>query len=268
VFAITLLGCSDGNVHKTNMLYEAIQKDDIQSATKLRIVFAHQSVGGNIVEGVRALAKDNAVNFNIAETQQPPPTGAGMFHFKIGTNGNPDGKLAEFEKLFSGNAQENADVAILKLCYIDFTPSTDGAALAGRYIQTIDSLQAKLPHTVFIPVTAPLTVIQAGPKAWIKKMLGQQPAGYQENAQRAAFNAELRHHFATQRLFDLAKIEATAETIPTQFAYAGRQIEALTPAITSDGGHLNAQGERLLASELLKQLVSAASRATPTTIVQ
>jgi hypothetical protein len=253
VAAIAFPGCSDKYTHNQTTMIEPINKSDLQRVAGLRILFAHQSVGGNILDGVHTLAADKAVALQVTEAADLAPSTPGMFHFQIGTNGNPEGKISDFQAVFHDKSP-NLDIAMLKLCYIDFNAKTDSAAIAKRYIHTIESLQARYPQTKFVAVTTPLTTVQTGPKAWIKKILGKTPAGVADNAARYAFNEGLRAHFPTDRLFDVAKIEANADGAADEFEYLGQRIEVLSPSITSDGGHLNAKGQRIVASELLMYL--------------
>ena len=146
------------------------------------------------------------------------------------------------------------DVAVLKLCYIDFTADTDGRALAGKYTTAMNALQHQYPQTRFVAATAPLTTVQTGPKAWIKILLGRKPAGYLENARRADFNDQLRSTVSEAVLFDLARLEATAAGSQNTFDLDGRTIESLDPALTSDGGHLNESGEKSIAAAFVRFL--------------
>ena len=145
---------------------------------------------------------------------------------------------------------QQADIALLKLCYIDFTADTDAQQVAGQYIETLDRLSQEFPHTTFVAVTTPLTTLQTGPKAWIKRLLGRLPSGYADNARRQEFNELLRLHYGPQgRLFDLARIEAGGAD---EQQYQGRPIEVLNPALAADDGHLNAQGEKVVAARFIK----------------
>ena len=53
-------------------------------------------------------------------------------------------------------------------------------------------------------------------------------------------------------LFDLAAVEATTlDGKRTAFEHRGTPFHALLPAYTDDGGHLNKQGRRVAAEQLL-----------------
>jgi hypothetical protein len=203
-----------------------------------RIVFGHQSVGRNILDGVTTLAAGAGIDLPITETRDGAPA-PGIAHFGVGANGDPLGKIRDFAAVMDGPAAAGADIALMKLCYIDFSDSADPAAVAAAYGDTLAHLQQRHPATVFVAVTTPLTTVQSGPKALVKKMLGRAPAGQVENTRREAFNAVLRARFGAEgRLFDLAALESGGGA-------------SLNPALTYDGGHLNETGARLVAERFV-----------------
>jgi lysophospholipase L1-like esterase len=113
-------------------------------------------------------------------------------------------------------------------------------------------LAQKHPDINFVAVTAPLVAVQTGPKAWIKQLIGKQPNGYLDNVRRAEFNTQLRERYlASGRLFDLARIEAESTDKCCKIRVDGQEVEALNPELTNDGGHLNEQGQVLVATALL-----------------
>jgi hypothetical protein len=231
-----------------------VSKAEIAAAASKRVIFAHQSVGNDILDGARTLAADAGVPLNVVESREAPSDANGIFHFKVGTNGVPLGKIEEFRNTLSQAQLADVDVALVKLCYIDFNRSTDAAQLATAYVQAIDELQQRHPRTLFAAMTAPLTTIQTGPKAWVKRLLGKTPAGYVENAKREQFNAVLRQRFDESHLFDVARIEARGGQEAARFEYEGRQLDALDPGLSSDGGHLNDAGKRVVGSAFVKFL--------------
>jgi lysophospholipase L1-like esterase len=209
-----------------------------QAFAARRIVFGHQSVGRNILGGVATLAAGAGVALPITETRDGA-TAPGIAHFGVGANGDPLGKIRDFAAVMDGPAGAGADIALLKLCYIDFSGTADPAMLAAAYGDTLAHLQQRHPATAFVAVTAPLTTVQTGPKALVKKLLGRAPDGRVENTRREAFNAVLRARFGAEgRLFDLAALESGGG-------------DALNAALTSDGGHLNDAGARLVAERFV-----------------
>lgn len=209
-----------------------------QALASRRVVFAHQSVGRNILGGVTALAGAAGVTLPISETRDGAAA-PGIAHFGVGANGDPLGKVRDFASVMDGAASGHADIALLKMCFIDFSGGADPLVVAGAYCDTLAHLQQRHPDTTFAAVTAPLTTVQSGPKAFVKKLLGRPLDGLAENARREVFNRVLRERFGPAgRLFDLAAIEGGG---------AGR----LNPALSSDGGHLNDAGARLVAQRFV-----------------
>lgn len=247
--SICLLGGCNNQDAVENPVTPSITKSQLEAAADLRVLFAHQSVGNNIIDGIKSLAEQQDVGFNIVQTQTIPPSGSGIYHFKVGLNGEPDGKIAAYEDALAQEALANVDVAMMKLCYIDFEGDVDPLAVADHYTKTIENLQQQHPDVHFVAVTAPLTTVQTGPKAWIKRLLGREPSGYRENARRDDFNDYLRQHFSSANLFDLAAIETAGKRLDNDAV-------ALDPSLTYDGGHLNERGKELVATELLKLLAT------------
>lgn len=228
-----------------------------QTLAQRRVVFGHQSVGQNILDGVQSLAAEAGVPLRVVESRLADKN-AGIAHFLVGVNEDPLSKLNDFSSALAGGAATEADVALLKFCYIDFKGDTDARRLADKYIGTLDDLRRRFPQTTFVAVTAPLTVVQTGPKAWVKRLLGREPSGYSDNARRQEFNTLLRARYAQDGfLFDLAKIQAEGVS---GHRYNGQPIEALSPALTYDDGHLNDRGRQVVAARLVKYLAAVPAR--------
>jgi hypothetical protein len=226
-----------------------ISKSEIEEAAKKRVFFGHQSVGENVLQGARALAEEQGVKVNIVKTRQPPAEGAGIFHFNVGANGEPDSKISDYANLLGAADFPDADVALVKLCYVDLNAKSDGEALAKTYASALDGLSKAHPKTRFVAVTSPLTRVETGAKAWVKGMIGRS-VGQQENAVRQKFNAYLRGKFGPDRLYDLAKVESEINA-------ADADAPALRPELTDDGGHLNDKGSRLAGAAFLKVIASS-----------
>jgi len=229
-----------------------------ESLTGLRVFFGHQSVGYNVVAGLQQLLADNArIDLRIVETDRPDDYERPIFgHARLGRNGDPRSKLDAFADLMEGGLAERVDIALFKFCYVDITARTDVVGLFERYRQVMGALRAKHPHTLFVHVTVPLCIVQTGPKAWAKRVLGRGD----NNLARCRFNALLRKEYAGREpIFDLAEQEATA-TDGVRWSYPQDEcrVYALAPAFSSDGGHLNTVGSRAVAEQLLITLGRAA----------
>lgn len=228
--------------------------DEVAAVAKRRVFFGHQSVGGNVLDGLAEVTGGavRVVSSREADAFDTP----GLVHTLIGQNEAPLTKAADFERAMDGIG-ERADIAFFKLCYVDFDATTDVQAVFDAYKGTLDKLAAKYPKVTFVAVTAPLTTVQTGPKAWLKRTFGSGAWGEAENVKRQAFNEKLREAFRGKPLFDLARLEAQRPDGTTQsFTRDGATVPALTPEYTDDGGHLNAVGRKVVAEALVKFLAA------------
>lgn len=254
-----LVGCSRQKTEESPITMTHVKviptvadAQDLQRLSQLKIVIGHQSVGGEVIVGVETLARESNVPLTVTETRETFVAPA-LHHFKIGRNTEPESKLQDFEASMSGGLAAVADVALMKLCYIDFIAGTNPKTLAQAYIAEIESLSTRYPQTTFVPVTAPLTTVQTGPKALLKKLMGKVPGGYESNFMRKEFNEILRAHYADNvRLFDIAAIESDFGKVAIE--HQGQRVEALDPTLTYDGGHLNDHGKRLIGGALIHHL--------------
>jgi hypothetical protein len=225
----------------------SLTKAEIEAAATRRVVFAHQSVGNNILGGAAKLAAEQGVKLNIVKTRTPSADAPGIYHFIVGQNGAPDRKISDYKDTLSPASFPGADIAMMKLCYVDFSATTDAVAVAKSYVAALEALQKAHPKTRFVAVTSPLTTVQGGLKGLAKWALGR-PTGAQENARRHEFNEYLRKQFGPGHIFDIAKIESDATASGTP---------ALRADLTDDGGHLNEAGQRLAGAAFLKLLAEA-----------
>jgi hypothetical protein len=209
------------------------------AAAEPRIYFGHQSVGANILQGVKELGVPLSIK--------------GEF---LAENGDPLRKLQNFKAAVGEGSR--FDIALVKFCYVDVNADTDARALFERYRATIAELRAKNPRTVFVHATLPLTTVQTGPKALAKRLLGRAPYGTIENVGREQYNQLLRRTYAREPIFDLARLESIApDGTAVTVAWNGATVAAMSSAYTDDGGHLNAKGRALAAQEFVTVLAAA-----------
>ena len=237
-----------GLLSMTNLAHAAdpALRASLQRVAHERVYFGHQSVGAQILQGVKELSTKEGVPVFIKDEFVPE-------------NGEPLHKLASFKA--SVGAGSRYDVALVKFCYVDINANTDAAALFDHYRQAINELRARNPRTVFVHATLPLTTVQTGPKAWVKRLIGRSPYGTVENVKRDEYNRLLRATYAGREpIFDLARIESTAPdgTLVT-VTWDGITAPVLSPAYTTDGGHLNAVGRARAAREFIAVLSQAYS---------
>ncbi|MGB8931508.1 MAG: hypothetical protein WCC48_09715 [Anaeromyxobacteraceae bacterium] len=229
----------------------------LAALSRRRVFIGHQSVGMNVLDGMRALALESGAPLRIVEvTATDRPTDGAVLHGYLAENGRPDLKLESFARMFRAGPALGAELALFKFCYADFDASTDVRALFSRYQAMIADLRRVSPSTTFIHVTAPLTTVQGGPRALIKRLLGRTPYGIEENARRAEYNALLRAAYSGKEpFFDLAAIESTGlDGSAATFEWRGRRVPALADEYTDDGGHLNGLGSRRGARALITLL--------------
>jgi hypothetical protein len=77
------------------------------------------------------------------------PGESGLFHFKVGENGAPEGKISDYVRTLSADSGD-IEVAMLKLCFIDFNEARDAHKPALRCADAIERLQMQHPHTRFV----------------------------------------------------------------------------------------------------------------------
>ncbi|MCM2333136.1 MAG: hypothetical protein NDI82_04220 [Anaeromyxobacteraceae bacterium] len=245
---------------------EPAVKSGLQALSGRRVFFGHQSVGSNVLDGVRDLAALEGAALRVTEARASGVPAGTLVHLPLAENGDPFRKLHSFVQAFASGEAAGADLALMKFCYVDVTASTDVAALFAAYQRTVAEVEARSPGTTVVHVTVPLQTVEGGLKAWLKGLLGRPIGGAEHNARREAYNDLLRAAYQGRApLFDLALAESTrpdgsAETI----TWRGRPLRALVPAYTGDGGHLNEEGRRAAARALVAALAAApAPRAAP-----
>lgn len=228
---------------------EHISEAELSSAAERAVFFGHMSVGNNILSGLEQLYQDKGVNpprVMSVEPGAPAPQVAGsgtLVHALIGRNGDPLGKLANFDAALRTGLADQVDAALVKFCYVDVTEDTDVDGLFQAYKSTLDALERDYPTVQFLHATVPLTVAPSGIKANLKALL----QGV-DNPQRERYNALLRAAYGSEQLLDIAAIEGTAPD--------GSRQPALYPGYSSDGEHLNRPGSALVAVEFVQLLAT------------
>lgn len=205
-----------------------------------RWLFAHASVGANMVEGMTALHTENATRYQLVfqtygdgSQIYPPPAVTVPGTVYDAPRGNPgwSAKFAMFDSAVRnlGWRSPKIDIAMNKLCYID----TDADVSA--YLTSMTALESGYPATVFVYMTMPL---QSGSGADGANILATN------------YNNAVRAHCAAagRILLDIADIESydTSGNHNT-FVYQGHTYERMWSGYTTDGGHLNALGSRRVA---------------------
>ena len=224
-----------------------------------RILFAHQSVGQDIINGIQTInAKSSDIKLNIKETRDENDFNGPIFaHTRVGKNHDPKSKIDDFKRLITFEIKGKVNIAFVKLCFVDINKRTDNVEdIFKYYVKTLNQLKAKFPNITFIHFTVPLTRLQRGPRAWLKKIIGKPVGGYLENIKRQEYNQLIRHYYSGKEpVFDIALLESTRED-GTQESYQASSgtYPALVPSYTNDGGHLNEKSREMVAQQLLQFL--------------
>lgn len=252
------VACNGGQMEDKTVRYEKLS--DVpetvwREIAGKKIYFGHQSVGYNILNGVRQVLQQNPqIPLTIEETYDPDNFKSGTIaQSQIGYNGNPKSKLDMFAYFTKAAGSDRADIMFFKFCYLDINKNTDVEAVFNDYKEKYAQLERQYPETTFIHLTVPLTTIQTGVKAMIKKVVGRPLGGVDDNIKRCEFNELLRATYAGKKpLLDIAALESTfPDGQRASFEANGKTYYHLVPEYTSDGSHLNAKASRMVAEKLL-----------------
>jgi len=209
-----------------------LPKEYLDQARSLRVLFGHQSVGGNLLEGLEDLANADADRYAIERPSDPDADwfaeGRGIAEFGVGQNDNPRSKIEHFvRKIRKEGFGDRVDVAMMKLCFLDFGESeADADAVFESYRDAFSALEKDYPRIRFVWWTAPLA--DGGNRA------------------RHRFNERVREHCVSKEkaLFDLADLECHD---PRGKRHEADGTPLLYPGYTEDGGHLTEEGRRRVA---------------------
>jgi hypothetical protein len=231
--------------------------EDLRALGEKRVFFGHQSVGFDLLDGLRDLALEAGIPLRIVEGEFPRALATpGIVHATLGENARPSTKIDAFAAAMGEDGADRATIAFFKFCYVDFDAGTDVPALFDRYASALERLRARHPTVTFVHVTAPLTTVEGGLRGRLRHWFGGGARGEAENVKRHQFNQLLRERYGGREpVFDLALAETTWEDGRSHgFARNGTTYPALVPAYTDDGGHLNERGRRHVARALAAAL--------------
>ncbi|WP_419663454.1 hypothetical protein [Desulfosarcina variabilis] len=232
-----------------------------EALSQKKIYFGHQSVGFNIIDGIKDLMKEYPkIKLNIVETSEPKDYNAGILgHSKVGKNTDPASKTADFSRFLDKGIAKQADAAALKFCYVDVTADTNVQKVFDDYVQTMDAVKAKYPDLKLIHFTVPLTTIKTSWKTWLKKTMGKKDIWeYTENVKKNQYNDLLVAKYkGKEPIVDIAAVESTKpDGSRNTYDYDGKTYFSMVPEYTYDGGHLNEVGRKRVAAEFLVTLVN------------
>ena len=263
-----IISCGKGEkMEQKKVTYTSIQQIPEATWKKLsekKIFFGHQSVGFNIIDGIKDVMKEYpAIKLNIVETNDPGEFDKPVFeHSRAGKNIDPESKCDAFAEYLRNGIGKKADIAFLKFCYVDVRANSDVQKVFDYYKKTIESLEKEYPDVTFVHFTVPLTVTKTSIKTWIKKIIGKKDIWeYDDNIKRNEYNDLLRKYYSGKEpVFDIAEIESTyPDGKRCTFSKDGKTYYSLVPEYTNDGGHLNEKGRKIVAEKLLVLLANLAS---------
>lgn len=222
-----------------------------------RLFFGHQSVGGNIIDGVKAVLADRpdiplqVFEAAAVDSSSPP----GLYEARIGRNGDPGSKTLAFDAIVG---RGGAAVGILKFCFVDVEGARNPDSLFAAYQRNMDALRARMPGLILVHVTMPLTTTGEGRRDLLKAKLLGRPTSYDLNVIRNRYNALLRQaYIGKEPVFDLARIESTHADGSRSFFMRGIDtVYTMAPEWTDDGGHLNDEARRMTAESFLALLAT------------
>jgi hypothetical protein len=242
-------------IESTN--HTTLTAGDLAHLANQKVFFGHQSVGDDIVRGLRGLvASEPCLKLRIVHSADPQlVTGPAFVEAHIGCNADPQSKAEAFSAIVEKGMGREGGIAMYKYCYVDVGTSTEISRMFEMYRSCVDTLKAKFPLLRIVHITIPLTTVEPAVKGWAKRVLGRATAR-DLNRKRNEYNRLLVQVYGrTDPVFDLAEVESTRrDGLRSEFSESGQQIFALAPEFTTDGGHLNETGRRIAAETLLLTL--------------
>jgi hypothetical protein len=255
---VAFSACGRKAVGSTSVVNEVSLSDrQVSSLETKKFFFGHQSVGADIVQGIRDLmAEDPRLRLKIVSSTDPEAVqGSAFVESAIGENRKPQSKNTAFAAVLAKGMGVHGGIAMYKYCYVDIDLTTNVQQLFDSYRDQVAALKSKYPGLTVVHITMPLTTVDMDMKSWAKTLLGR-PTIRDVAAKRNEFNKLLRQTYAGKDpIFDLADVESTLpDGSRSYFVRSNQQIYTLAPEYTTDGGHLNAVGRRAAATRLLQML--------------
>ncbi|MBN2106754.1 MAG: SGNH/GDSL hydrolase family protein [Deltaproteobacteria bacterium] len=242
------------------MFETKISSECVTAINNHRILFAHMSVGNDILSGLSAANRvlEKQVILKKIETKSSSDiTGGGIYGIEIGANTQPLQKLFNLRQfLLSNNNGRSFDLVGIKFCYVDITQKTDIHALLKEYAAVLKDIKERYPHITFVHFTVPLTTHYSGLKNRVKYFI----LGDQNNIKRNTYNELLCDAYKNEVIIDIARIESSyPDGSRLKHAYFQSSHYSLLPEYTTDGGHLNELGKKIMVAPFAEGLCRALS---------
>lgn len=256
---------SEQKVSTQKVIFPSIKDvpaDKWEKLAQKKVYFAHQSVGFNIVDGIKDVMQEYPeIKLDIVETSEISDFKGGVFaHSIVGENFKPKTKISDFFRLIDSGIGDNADTASIKFCYLDMRAATDVDAILSDYNDSIVQLRTKYPEITIIHFTEPLTIFKTTWKTYIKKLIGKDVIWeYDDNIKRNEYNKMLLNQYeGKEPILDIAKIQSTyPDGTRSSFQKDGKTYYSLVPDYTYDVGHLNEVGRKKVAEQFLILLANS-----------
>jgi hypothetical protein len=253
---------------KSNVTLPAIEDIDQEHWSALveqRILFGHQSVGYNIVDGIKDIINEHShIEVNIVETQERSEFDRPVFaHCRVGRNTDPASKIESFTSIMDAGVGNKVDIAFFKFCYVDLVRGSDPEGIFHDYEDAIGQLKVRYSQTKFLHVTVPICSAPRTAKRALKesaKFLVGKPGFIDDNVVRQRYNMLLEQAYSgNQPMFDLALIESVDRQGFRCYTTKGTNtVFLLAPEYTEDASHLNERGRKRVAEQLLIVLAKMA----------
>ena len=147
---------------KTNLSCVRLSDQQVANLRTKKIFFGHQSVGDNIVQGIKDLmAEDSRLQLNVVNSAHPEQVAEPAFvESHIGRNEDPQSKNEAFAAIVQNGMGSQGGIAMYKYCYVDFNASTNVEQLFETYHREIAMLRSKYSLFKIVHFTAPLTTAE------------------------------------------------------------------------------------------------------------
>lgn len=229
-------------------LVRLVTSEEWNAAARRSIFFGHQSVGENMLDGLRQIsATEGWPGLRVAPAEDTQ-TRPGLRHAKIGQNGDPRSKIQAFRDALTGGLGNRVDVAVMKFCFWDIRRETDIEAIFNEYRATLTDLARRFPSVTFIHATVPLVAADMDWRARVRRLMGTETGTDIDNATRERFNGKIRNQYHPSEIFDIARSESDG-------APAGHP--QLVAELSSDGAHLNDDGRRRVGAAFIRTIAAA-----------
>ena len=257
IILLTLASCTKKidriNLKQNMENIKNIPQPKWDNLVRQKIYFGHQSVGYNMIDGIEAILNENPnIKLNIKKGKNIDLFNIPIFaHDNNGSNRDTKAKIDDFCNTLKNGLGNTVDIAGFKFCYVDIENDSDIKGIFDYYKMKMNEISLKFPKVKIIHFTVPIKSLQAGPKGFIKKLLGKD-IGIKDNMARLYFNELLVNEYKDHFIFDLAEAESTYSDGSREYSEVdGKTIFTMIPAYTNDGGHLSKKGKLIIGSDLL-----------------